>query len=84
MGLPFIAIVVWMIIALYRKGFNKLNNTSRLVRGIIHGALSGITGILIQSVDDFNLHIPANALLFTILVALVVAPVPLDNEPGFK
>jgi len=38
-GLPLIAIVVWMIIALYRKGFKKLNNPSRLVRGITLGAM---------------------------------------------
>jgi len=78
-GLPLIAIVVWMIIALYRKGFIKLKNPSRLVRGITLGALSGITAILFHSVADFNLHIPSNALLFSVLAALVVAPVPQDN-----
>ena len=75
-GLPLIAIVVWMIIALYRRGFRKLKNPSRLVRGITLGAMSGITAILIHSVADFNLHIPANAMLFTVLAALVVAPLP--------
>jgi len=38
-GLPLISIVVWMIIALYRKGFKKLNNPSRLARGITLGAM---------------------------------------------
>ena len=65
-----------MIIALYRKGFRKLKNPSRLVRGITLGAMSGITAILVHSISDFNLHIPANALLFTILAAIVVAPLP--------
>ncbi len=78
-GLPLIAIVVWMIIALYRKGLRRLQNRSRLVRGITLGAMTGITAILVHSVADFNLHIPANALLFTILAALVVAPVPEHN-----
>ncbi|GAH61940.1 unnamed protein product [marine sediment metagenome] len=75
-GLPLIAIIVWMIIALYRKGFRKLKNPSRLVRGITLGSMSGITAILVHSISDFNLHIPANALLFTVLGALVVAPLP--------
>jgi len=75
-GLPITAIVVWMIIVLYRKGFKKLKNPSRLVRGITIGSMSGITAILFHSVADFNLHIPANALLFTVLAALVVAPLP--------
>ena len=78
-GLPLIAIVVWMIIALYRKGFRKLKNPSRLVRGITLGAMSGITAILFHSVADFNLHIPANALLFAVLAALVVAPLPTNS-----
>lgn len=79
-GLLLIAIVVWMIIALYRKGFKKMQNPSRLVRGITLGAMSGITAILVHSISDFNLNIPANALLFTILAALVVSPVPTDNQ----
>ena len=79
-GLPIIAIVVWMIIALYRKGFKNLKNPSRLVRGITVGAMSGITAILVHSISDFNLHIPANALLFTVLAALVAAPLPKHNQ----
>jgi len=78
-GLLLIAIVVWMIIALYRKGFGKLKNPSRLVRGITIGAMTGITAILVHSISDFNLHIPANALLFTVLTALVAAPLLIDN-----
>ena len=76
MGIPLIPIVIWMIIALYRKGFKKLKNPSRLVRGVTLGAMSGITAILIHSISDFNLHIPSNAILFTVLAALVVAPLP--------
>jgi O-antigen ligase len=75
-GLPLIAIMVWMIIALYKKGLNKLKNPSRLVRGITLGAMSGITAILFHSTVDFNLHIPANAILFTVLAAFVAAPIP--------
>ena len=80
LGLSFIAIIVWMIIALYKKGFQKLKNPSRLVRGITVGAMSGITSILVHSIVDFNLHIPANALLFTVLAALVAAPLPQENR----
>ncbi|MBW1910207.1 MAG: O-antigen ligase family protein [Deltaproteobacteria bacterium] len=79
-GLPLIAIIVWMIIALYRKGFRKLKNPSRLVRGITIGAMSGITAILVHGLGDFNLHIPSNALLFTVLAALVAAPLPKNTQ----
>jgi hypothetical protein len=72
--------MVWMIIALYKIGFMKLKNPSRLVRGTTLGALSGIAAILVHSISDFNLHIPSNAILFTILGALVAAPVPVGSK----
>jgi putative inorganic carbon (hco3(-)) transporter len=75
-GLPFLFIAAWMVIAFYRKGFRKLKNPSRLVRGISLGAMAGITAILVHSLGDFNLHIPANAILFTVLAAIVVSPLP--------
>ena len=82
-GLPLIAVMAWMMVALFIRGFKKLNNPSRLVRGITLGAMSGITAILVHSIFDFNLHIPANAILFTVLAALVVSPIP-DYGPQDK
>ena len=78
-GLLLIPVIIWMIIALYRKGFKKLKNPSRLVRATTLGSMTGITAILFHSITDFNLHIPANAILFTVLAALVVAPLPAHN-----
>ena len=78
-GLLLIPVIIWMIIALYRKGFKKLKNPSRLVRATTLGSMTGITAILFHSITDFNLHIPANAILFTILAAIVVAPLPIRN-----
>ncbi|MCP4110626.1 MAG: hypothetical protein GY749_34735 [Desulfobacteraceae bacterium] len=75
-GLPIVPIIIWMIFLLYKKGFKKFKNRSRLVRGITLGAMSGVTAMLIHSITDFNLHIPSNALLFTVLTALAAAPLP--------
>ena len=83
-GLALPAVMVWMIIALYRKGFKKLKNPSRLVRGTTLGAMSGITAILVHSFGDFNLNIPANAILFTVLAALAAGPVPIDNSSRIR
>ena len=74
------AVIVWGVFIFYRCGFKKLKNRSRLVHGITLGAMSGITAILIHSISDFNLHIPANALLFTVLAAIVVSPVPKSKK----
>jgi O-antigen ligase len=83
-GIAVAVVIVWMIIALYRKGFKKLKNPSRLVRGTTIGAMAGITAILVHSFSDFNLNIPANAILFTILGAVAVSPLPFDNYSNPK
>ena len=41
-----------------------------LMRGMAFAAIMGITAILIHSWVGFNLQIPANALLFMVLLAL--------------
>lgn len=43
-----------------------------LLRGMGFASLMGVTSLLIHSSTDFNLHIPANAALFTILCAFAV------------
>ncbi len=81
-GILLIPIFFWMTVALFRKGFDKIKNSSRLVRGTTAGAMSGIVSILVHSIVDFNLQIPANAVLFTILVAIVAAPIPEHRYAG--
>jgi len=73
-GFGLLVIVAWMAVALYLHGLHKMKSKSKLTRGVTLGALTGITAILVHSFVDFNLHIPANALLFTVLAALVAAP----------
>ena len=75
-GIPLIAIMAWMIIGLYLKGMTKSASFIRLIRGTTLGAMSGVTALLFFSIFDFNLHIPANAILFTTLAAIVVSPIP--------
>jgi len=84
LGISLIFIIAWMIVALYRKAFKKIKNPSRLVRGTTLGAVAGITAILVHSFGDFNLQMPANAILFTVLAALAAGPVPLDNISRIK
>jgi O-antigen ligase len=76
MGLLFIPMILWLLFVFYRRGFQKLKNPSRLVRGITLGAMSGITAFLVHGLGEFLFRTPANALLFTILSAMVAAPTP--------
>jgi len=44
-----------------------------LVRGVTLGAILGVTAILIHSLTDFNLQIPANAATFAAIFAIALA-----------
>jgi hypothetical protein len=46
------------------------------------GALTGVTAILVHSLFDFNLHIPANAALFFVLCAAVATPFRRNIQPA--
>jgi O-antigen ligase len=70
LGLVLPVLIIWMGMILYRHGLRKLKTSpSRLIKAVTLGSLAGITSILIHSISDFNLHISANALLFSTLAA---------------
>jgi O-antigen ligase len=50
-------------------------------RAIHAAAAAGIAGLLLHSFVDFNLHIPANAILFLVLCAVVTSdPLPSESQ----
>ena len=53
-----------------------------LMKGVAFGCLMGIVSLLIHSSVDFNLQMPANGLLFVLLLAL--APIAWSLERGRK
>jgi putative inorganic carbon (hco3(-)) transporter len=79
LGLFLPIVMAWMIYQSFWRGLIKLRYSSRFVMGSTVGAMAGIIAILVHSITDFNLHIPANAILFCVLAALVTSPVPQDN-----
>lgn len=42
------------------------------IKGLVLGCFVAVFCILIHSITDFNMHIPANALLFTIVLSLTI------------
>jgi O-antigen ligase len=75
-GLAAVGLILFFAVVLYAKGYRKLKNPSQLVRGTTLGALAGITAIIVHSFFDFNLHIPANIIIFTVLVDIIASPNP--------
>ena len=52
-----------------------------LMRGMGFATVMGVTALLIHSTVDFNLQIPANAMMFTLLLALGWLALYLDAQP---
>jgi O-antigen ligase len=78
-GLVGFLIVIWFIVSVYRRGLRGLSRWNDNWDQVLRlAALVGCTGILVHSFADFNLQIPANALLFYFLCALATG---LPQEP---
>jgi O-antigen ligase len=66
-GLAFIVLLFW-------RGLKNVQAAERrLPRAIFSGSLVACAGMLLHSLVDFNLHIPANALIFLLLGALATS-----------
>jgi O-antigen ligase len=61
----------WFIALLYRRSLSRIDRWRTDVRSAVTlVSIIGATGILVHSLSDFNLQIPANAALFFALAAL--------------
>jgi O-antigen ligase len=74
-GIIGFGIMMWFVVLVYRHAWRKLGDWTLDYNGAVSlAALLGCTGILVHSFVDFNLQIPANALLFYTLCAIAAAP----------
>lgn len=75
MGVLGFATLIWYMIILYRQIRRKLGKWSSDVSSAVTLACAlGVVGILVHSMVDFNLQIPANAALFYVLTSIAAAP----------
>jgi O-antigen ligase len=73
------AIMTWFLVAALRPAIKKTQNWPSDVNGAVSlAALLGISGILVHSLVDFNLQIPANAMWFYVLCTVAAM------EPRFR
>ncbi|PIE33330.1 hypothetical protein CSA56_12225 [candidate division KSB3 bacterium] len=74
MGIPALLLVLWGIYRLYRHVLNiYFRYDDPLLTSLLIGGLTSITAMAVHSFFDFNLQIPANAVLFVIVLALTTA-----------
>ncbi len=77
-------IMLWLAAVAFRASIRKIwAADNQLTLGVTLGALSGIVAIMGHSLVDFNLHIMANAILFTVLASLLMStPSTAVQRPG--
>lgn len=81
LGLGGLLIILWVVGAALWSGFREFYLTqSTFKRGISAGASIGIMSMALHSLVDFNLHIPANAIVFIVLLGLS-ASTPQETHP---
>jgi O-antigen ligase len=69
---------LWM---LYRNSLNAFESSKeRFSRALHAGAIVAVSGLLLHSFVDYNLHVPANALLFLLQVHLATSPALVDES----
>jgi O-antigen ligase len=75
MGLVGFGIMVWFLIVMYQHARRKIAKWSTEVTSAATLACSlGVIGILLHSLVDFNLQIPANAALFFVFCSIAAGP----------
>jgi O-antigen ligase len=70
-GILIIPIMFWILFVFFKTGFKNISSSSRQTMGFTLGVMTSVVGILIHSIIDFNLLIPANAMIFTVIVGIV-------------
>lgn len=68
-GIGVIPVLIWILVILFRTGFRLQSHPSRQARGISLAVMTAVVAILVHSTGDFNLQIPSNAFLFTVIIA---------------
>jgi len=82
MGLFGIGSFVLLLVLFFKKNLNVLKDLKdKYLQGLIIGFLVSISAIAIHGLGDFNLQIPANAILFWIILALS-SSIAVVGRPG--
>jgi O-antigen ligase len=81
LGLIGFAVSLWFIVVFYRRGLrNPVRRDHDRGAAMSLAALIGCTGFLVHALSNFNLQIPANGIMFSVLAAIATIPF---SELGF-
>src|SRR3954469_4104121 len=75
MGILGFSAMLWYLVIVYRQALRKIGKwTTQVSDAATLACTLGSVGILVHSLVDFNLQIPANAMLFYVLCTIAAAP----------
>jgi O-antigen ligase len=89
LGIFGFGIFLWFILSFFRhigSGYSKyrVEGISSVRYIFLYGCLTGLIAIMIHSFWDFNMHIPSNALLLSMLMGLAISGVRIDQNSYLK
>jgi len=89
MGIFGFGIFSWFILSFFRElrlGHSKYEakEMGSIQYISLYGCLTGVVAIMVHSFWDFNIHIPSNALLFSIIMGLAIAGVLIRPREYYK
>jgi O-antigen ligase len=80
-GVVGFGIMIWFVVVLYGRVRRKIGNwTTNMSAAVTLACTLGCTGILVHSLVDFNLQIPANAAFFYVFCSIAAAPALLQRS----
>lgn len=75
MGMPALFVMIWLLAVIVIIGLKKSNSDPVKI-----GCIIGLLSLSLHGLVDFNFHIPANMLLFTIYAAIVTSTSRSNDE----
>ncbi len=75
MGLPALLVMLWLLAAIIITGIKRSNSDPVKI-----GCIIGLLSLSLHGLVDFNFHIPANMLLFTVYAAIVSGASRFNDE----
>lgn len=83
-GIFGLLIGAFFVFALAREGWRRLASKDHFRRGVAVGALAACFAILVHSLFDFVLHVPAISLLFLVMTALAIVNGRVESEESHE